>query len=229
MTLVFAHGQHGFTQGDWMVHEDRRTAGGLILLLTLAACSSTPESRRPPPPPPTLAGPQCLAQLRGLAPAATPTTFPKDGPCSIDTPVRVKALDLAFQPAVTMSCGLAKRLAEFDQRVVQPAARRRWGVGAVTLLNFGTYNCRPESSGGSRISQHGFGRAIDVSGFVLADGTRISVERDWEDDGPNGEFIHEVARAACDYFSVVLTPDSNADHHNHLHLDVGPERLCGPA
>jgi hypothetical protein len=35
-----------------------------------------------------------------------------------------------------------------------------------------------------------------------------------------------VARAACGYFSVVLTPDSNADHFNHMHFDLGPDRLC---
>ena len=25
---------------------------------------------------------------------------------------------------------------------------------------------------------------------------------------------------------VVLTPDSNAEHYDHIHLDIGPDRLC---
>ena len=39
-------------------------------------------------------------------------------------------------------------------------------------------------------------------------------------------FLHHVARNACRYFSVVLTPDSNRDHYNHFHLDIGPGRVC---
>jgi hypothetical protein len=195
----------------------------------LAACGTTPDSTRPPPPPPTLAGPACLAALKSQSFAAAPIAFPPQGPCSIEAPVRVRGLGIALSPAVTMDCGLAERLHEFDRDVVEPAARRDFGSAARTLLDFGAFACRPETSGRNRISQHGYGRAIDVAGFVLADGTRISVEQDWDDDGKRGAFIHEIARAACRYFSVVLTPDSNADHHNHLHLDTGPDRLCGPA
>jgi hypothetical protein len=68
--------------------------------------------------------------------------------------------------------------------------------------------------------------AIDISGFQLSDGTIVNVERDWAQPGPKSAFLHEVARAACGYFSVVLTPDSNADHFNHMHFDLGPDRLC---
>ncbi|HYC13481.1 MAG TPA: extensin family protein, partial [Stellaceae bacterium] len=34
------------------------------------------------------------------------------------------------------------------------------------------------------------------------------------------------ASRACDYFSVVLSPDSDRYHYNHLHFDIGPWRLC---
>ncbi len=200
----------------------------IALLLPLCACA-TRESTRPPPPPPTLAGAACVAALKRDRAVARPVSFGSDGECHIDTPIRVSSLGVSLSPAVTMDCGLAERLDSFIRDVVQPAAQRRFGQGVRTLTNFGVYNCRAESSGSNRVSQHGLGRAIDVSGFVLADGTRLSVEDDWDGDGAGGRFIHDVARGACEYFSVVLTPDSNADHHNHLHLDVGPERLCGPA
>ncbi|HLY54922.1 MAG TPA: extensin family protein [Stellaceae bacterium] len=213
----------------------RRSAGWLSVAAAvtaaalLAACGTTPQSTRPPPPPAPAHGPACLAKLRQRPLAIQSIAFPAQGECVIDTPLRVHGLGIALSPAATMSCGLADRLADFNQAVIQPAAQRRFGVAALKSLDFGAYACRAESSGRDRISQHGFGRAIDVAGFVLADGTRISVEDDWDDDGPRGDFIHDIARGACDYFSVVLTPDSNADHRNHLHLDVGPDRLCGPA
>ena len=63
------------------------------------------------------------------------------------------------------------------------------------------------------------------AGF-LSDGTRIDVEKDWTDGGPRGRFLHAVALGACRYFSVVLTPATNGLHHDHLHLDIGPDRLC---
>jgi hypothetical protein len=62
--------------------------------------------------------------------------------------------------------------------------------------------------------------------FVLSDGTSVTVERDWSKAGPKATFLRHLARAACGYFSVVLTPSSNADHFNHFHLDIGPGRLC---
>ncbi len=197
-------------------------------MLVLTSCAG-PQSRRPPPPPAIETGQRCLATLSSFRVAATSIRFPPDGACVIDAPVRAKGLGPALSPPATLGCGLAVRLIEFDRAVIQPEAKRRFGTGVVTILDFGAYNCRAESSGRDRISQHGFGRAIDVAGFVMANGARVSVERDWDDDGAAGAFIHKIAEAACDYFSVVLTPDSNADHHNHLHLDVGPDRLCGPA
>ena len=73
------------------------------------------------------------------------------------------------------------------------------------------YDCRGERGGRpERLSQHSFGRAIDISGFELDDGTTISVLRDWRDKGAKSEFLHQVAQGACRIFSVVITPNHNA-------------------
>jgi hypothetical protein len=92
--------------------------------------------------------------------------------------------------------------------------------------HFGAYSCRANTGRRNQLSEHAYGLAIDISGFRLSDGEIISVERDWSRPGPRGAFLHQLARAACGYFSVVLTPDSNADHFNHMHLDIGRDRLC---
>jgi hypothetical protein len=75
------------------------------------------------------------------------------------------------------------------------------------------------------MSEHATGRAIDLAGFELADGSRVSVKDDW-DEGQRGRFLREIATRACAYFSVVLTPETDRHHRDHLHLDVGPWRAC---
>jgi hypothetical protein len=83
----------------------------------------------------------------------------------------------------------------------------------------GSYNCR-NVRGGSSPSQHSNANAIDISAFILADGTRISVLDDWDDDGKKGAFLRAVRDGACDIFATTLSPDYNAAHANHFHLDL---------
>jgi hypothetical protein len=44
--------------------------------------------------------------------------------------------------------------------------------------------------------------------------------------GPKRVFLRALAERACAYFNVVLTPETDRYHYNHLHLDIGPYRLC---
>jgi hypothetical protein len=78
-----------------------------------------------------------------------------------------------------------------------------------------------------RTSLHASARAIDIAGFRLADGSDVRVGRDWFAADGRGRFLRAAARAACGHFSVVLTPDHDRDHRDHLHFDIGPWRLCG--
>jgi len=68
--------------------------------------------------------------------------------------------------------------------------------------------------------------AMDVAGFELADGREVLVKDAWSRRDREGRFLRAVAQAACRYFNEVLTPDSDSDHANHFHLDLGPYRLC---
>jgi hypothetical protein len=196
-----------------------------MLLALLAACG---RSAPPPPPPSAEDARQCLASLdrAGVryaleaAPAGT-------GACAVATAVRVSAASLDWNRPGIVSCRFALELDAFARETIEPAALAHFGERVVMLRHFGTYSCRRESSGSHRWSQHASGNAIDIAGFALADGTVISVERDWRPAGPKRDFLRDVARRACARFSVVLTPDSDAEHYNHIHLDAGPYRLCG--
>jgi hypothetical protein len=91
----------------------------------------------------------------------------------------------------------------------------------------GSYSCR-KVAGTGRLSGHASANAVDISGFVLADGRRISVLRDW--DNPSLQvraFLGSVRESACKRFGTVLTPNYNAAHRDHLHLEVSEGRpLC---
>ena len=75
-------------------------------------------------------------------------------------------------------------------------------------------------------SEHATANAIDIAGFVIEDGTRISVLRDW-DAGERGRFLDDVRDGACDLFATVLSPDYNAAHRDHLHLDQASRGAFG--
>jgi hypothetical protein len=116
-------------------------------------------------------------------------------------------------------CAVTAAMALWNRDVVQPLAQKHFGQKVVTLENLGSYNCR-KIAGRHAQSEHSTANAIDISAFVLADGTRISVINDWDDADVRREFLHAVRDGSCDLFSTVLSPDYNRAHADHFHLDM---------
>ena len=191
-----------------------------VFVPLLAGCGGTPA-------PSTLSGSACLARLAAQQVAYRPLDLvdARASQCRVDTAVRVSRIEAGLNRPAVMSCALASRLDDFERAVVQPLATAELGRRVVRINHLGSFSCRG-INGGSRLSQHALGQAIDIAGFRLSDGTMVSVEHDWAIPGPKRLFLRHLARQACGYFSVVLTPDSNPDHYNHIHLDIGPDRLC---
>lgn len=133
--------------------------------------------------------------------------------------------DVALRPAgAQATCAIDAGLARWLHRDVQPAAEAMFGERVVRLEHLGTANCRRIGGGETgNWSEHATGNAIDIAAFVLADGRRISVLGDWDRKGPGTEpkadFLRLVRDRACASFSTVLSPDYNAAHADHLHLD----------
>jgi hypothetical protein len=190
-----------------------------LALLLLAGCGGGAGS--------ALSGRACLAKLSDDRVDYRPLDGVDAGAsCVVDTPVRVTRVAAGLNKPATMSCALAARLDEFERKVVQPVAREELGQRVIRINHLGSFSCRGMNGGRGRLSQHALGRALDIAGFRLADGSAVSVEHDWAAPGPKRLFLRHLARRACEYFSVVLTPESDAAHHNHLHLDIGPDRRC---
>ena len=66
-----------------------------------------------------------------------------------------------------------------------------------------------------------------MSGFVLADGRRITVAGDWADKSPRVQrFFTAIHSSACKRFGTVLSPAYNAAHRDHLHLEMSGRSFC---
>ena len=76
------------------------------------------------------------------------------------------------------------------------------------------------------MSQHATANAIDISGFDMADGTKIRLRNDWNGAADKAAFLRDVRNSACSWFGLVLSPDYNAAHHDHFHLDQGRWGRC---
>lgn len=90
----------------------------------------------------------------------------------------------------------------------------------------GSYACR-NVAGTQRLSAHSRAEAIDVSGFVLEDGRRVSLKQDWRSGPPAvREFLRVVHSSACKRFGTVLGPEYNAAHGDHFHLEGTGAKFC---
>jgi hypothetical protein len=199
--------------------------GAVLLAALLAACAG--DTRRPAPREPyRLSGPACLKLLaaRGIA---VQTWKSPGGSCRVDTPVRAAAGRLAgFNPPLETSCAMLVAWSDFEAEADR-AARRFLGSRLLEVRHFGSHACRRMTGNAGRLSLHARARALDVSGFALANGRTVRVADGWRGRRDERRFLHAVAGAACRRFSVTLTPETDRRHQDHLHVDIGPWRKCG--
>lgn len=147
--------------------------------------------------------------------------------CGYANAVRIDATSARISPSFALSCRSAVALALWETHGLQPAAQRHFGSRVARIEHFGSYSCRNVyGRDGAPRSRHATADALDVAGFVLANGQRIRVLGDWDGDAPRSDFLRDARQSACAYFGSVLGPDYNTAHRDHLHLDRGGYRVC---
>jgi hypothetical protein len=167
-----------------------------------------------------------VLRLAEIAYTAIPDQATAEG-CGLTNAVRVSRAGAAFGDGVVATCPLAAAWTLFDAHVLQPSARRHFGQNVTRIVHAGSYACRNINHRvGGRRSEHATANAIDVAGFVLADGTRVTVLQDWREGGRKAAFLRELRAGACRFFDVVLSPDFNEAHGDHFHFDMGRFRAC---
>ncbi len=167
---------------------------------------------------------QCLSEL-GQAGArfdALPDRYIGEGCSNLNT-VQMHALAsdtgvLDIRNIGPVSCPVGTAFAAWARYGVDRAARQVFGSALSSIQTMGSFACR-NVAGTTRRSAHASADAIDIAGFMLADGQYISVKDGWSGSEKHREFLQLVRRSACRRFDTVLSPDYNAAHRDHLHLE----------
>ncbi|MBB3586068.1 MULTISPECIES: extensin family protein [Sphingomonas] len=177
--------------------------------------------------------PACRAALEraGVRYTALPPRS-GEGRCGYSDGVRFTsggARRIDFAPAgLGVACPVAAALAIWEWNVVQPAAERHFGTKVTSIDHFGSYSCRRiYGRDAGTWSEHSTADAVDIAGFRLGNGTRITVARDWKGDAAKAAFLREVRDGACQLFATTLSPDYNAAHADHFHLDQADRGAMG--
>jgi hypothetical protein len=135
--------------------------------------------------------------------------------------------NIRYSSKPKMSCPLALAFAEFE-RIIQDEALAHLGKRVKKISHVGTYNCR-EMALYDFISEHSYANGMDISSFELEGGRTLTISKDYFDEDAGGEFLRALAKRIYDenVFSVVMTPNADSLHKNHLHVDMAHYRFDG--
>ena len=213
---------------------ERIGAAVILLALLLAACGRV---ERPSEPVATINKPsaretaQCLADLtgQGVSFRVLPDAD-KGAGCGLYGTVQLRDIGVPVSNLTAVRCGAARAFTAWVRNAVAPAAFQMLGSEVARVDTFGSYACRNVIGSGrsaGRRSGHAIANAIDFAGVALKDGRRVTVLDDWNSADPaTRQFLATIRASACKRFGTVLSPDYNAAHRNHLHLEDDRARFC---
>jgi len=144
--------------------------------------------------------------------------------CGVENAVSVRSVSgVALSKQSVMDCNTAKRLKHWVDAGLKPSVGRRGG-GVAKIKVAAHYSCRTRNNKrGAKLSEHGKGRAIDISGLYLRDGTEVSVLKHWN-SRTYGKMMRDMHRTACGPFGTVLGPKADRHHLDHFHFDTARYR-----
>lgn len=194
--------------------------------MVLAACSGSrnktyfeTEGLRAP-------DPSCPVKPSSLGDATRMSKINEGNGCYVPDPWRITSIGgVGFSQPATLNCGMALPLNDWLANTVQPAARKTFGEDVVAVDVAASYSCRPRNNvRGAKMSEHGYGNAIDIAAFTLESGRKVTVLDGWRGSRAERAFLDSVHDEACGEFHTVLGPDADRAHRNHLHLDLQNRR-----
>ena len=209
------------------------TVPGIAILL--AACGHV--ERPAAPQPRSVAGPSardtqvCYADLSRMGVRFTPIGDHDYGNgCATLGTVQLVDIGVPVTGLTNVRCGEARAFAGWVRGAVAPAAYQMLGSELASVTSFGSYACRNvigSAANAGKRSGHAIANAIDIGGFTLKDGRRITILNDWRSADPaTQQFLRTIHASACKRFGTVLSPDYNAAHANHLHLEDDHAAFC---
>jgi hypothetical protein len=205
-----------------------------LLPALLSGCSSGPDFTAKYEPWRAKEENACLASgvLTHTSFAASRSALGGPSVCGTERPFELAAVDdgrVRLKPVALLRCPMIPQVERWIRTTVIPNSTYYLGSRVVEISVAGSYSCRPMNHvSGAKLSEHGYANALDVSGFTLEDGRKISVKRDWHGGGVAEQaFLRKVHDGACGQFTTVLGPNYDRNHNDHFHVDLARHGLSG--
>jgi hypothetical protein len=167
----------------------------------------------------------CLARLNDIA-VAHPLPAINSGQCTAEDVVRLESVTgkdgqrITLAPAATLRCPMAESVVHWVRDEVASTALD-FGGALKSLIVDTSFDCRSRNHvAGAKLSEHGHANAVDLRGFLLANGRTVVLT----DHAVNKEAREHLRQTACTRFTTVLGPGSDGYHENHIHLDIVERR-----
>jgi hypothetical protein len=134
----------------------------------------------------------------------------------VDAALRPDGARIELRPAPVLRCEFAESVAAWLRDEAAPRVDKL-GAALRAVETFDDFECRGRNRvAGAKLSEHGKGNAVDLRGFILADGRAVKLT----DVSVAKEFRDEIRDSACHRFTTVLGPGADAQHESHIHLDL---------
>jgi hypothetical protein len=169
---------------------------------------------------------KCSVDPRSVGEAERIDDIDEGNGCMVENAWRMHSVaGVRFSQPAIVNCGVVGPLNQWINTAVQPAAQRAFGESVVAVDVAASYSCRARNNRhGAKMSEHGFGNAIDISAFTLESGRKVKVERGFWGSRSEARFLEDVRGDACGQFHTVLGPGSDKHHEDHIHLDMQNRR-----
>lgn len=168
----------------------------------------------------------CFQKLRAMGAKFTIAAATVDyGKCSVENPVNLRSvttkqstIDLPEEPL--LNCKFALQFSKWLSESGAPILSAQLNSPVERISTGPGFECRGRNGDGTaKVSEHGYGNAVDISTFRLRNGKTLDVG--------DSTLLPGVRASACGYFTTVLGPGANAAHASHFHFDMGAHGKSG--
>ena len=168
----------------------------------------------------------CLQQLRVLgADFTVPAVNVDSGQCHVQNPVNLHSVKaqqnlIKLPEAPLLNCKFALQFSKWLSESGAPILAAQLNTPLEKISTGPGFECRGRNGDSSaKISEHGYGNAVDITTLRMRDGKVIDVA--------DSTLLQGLRTSACGYFTTVLGPGSNSAHEKHFHFDLGVHGKSG--
>ena len=168
----------------------------------------------------------CFQMLRAIGAKFTVAAATVNyGKCHVENPVNLRSVTIKqntinLPEAPLLNCKFALQFSKWLSESGAPILSAQLDSPVERISTGPGFECRGRNGDGSaKVSEHGYGNAVDISTFRLRNGKTLHVG--------DSTLLPGVRASACGYFTTVLGPGANAAHASHFHFDMGAHGKSG--